>query len=200
MLGVARLAAARTRVHMGIQRCFSAAADWPVGQQQTVASRTSVTGTQLDRNHDVFHITPEGVKTKKLVLMSDVLFRFGVHARDVISLGLQGRYSPPPAILPRGNVLIVALGNFKLLIYSDSCTVFEANRPVVDTASDELAELVQLNHSTLTSNGGGKHRIYGEPVLHSQFRTQKGKYRQASVHQVTRNGRIITQDEKGWVG
>jgi hypothetical protein len=102
-----------------------------------------------------------------------------VHARDVISLGLQDtqHFNPPPAILPRGNVIVVAVGNFKALIYSDSCLVFEAKRPVVAQATTELAELMKLNHMNANGSSNGStsqftKQVMGENVMRTMFRAQ----------------------------
>ncbi len=102
---------------------------------------------------DVFEIGATGEKRLKKLKLRDVLDRFGVHARDFSRLGLryagsQKGNEPTPVILPRGSVIVASLGVFKMLLYSDSLLLFDAKRPAVIQASDDLADLIKLNAST----------------------------------------------------
>jgi hypothetical protein len=129
----------------------------------------------LDDSCNIEH----ALTTLLLVLLTACITVSTVHARDVISLGLQDtlHFNPPPAILPRGNVIVVAIGNFKALIYSDSCLVFEAKRPVVVQATTELAELMKLNHmnangTSSSSTSQFAKQVMGENVMRTMFRAQ----------------------------
>ncbi len=107
-----------------------------------------------NRTLDVFEIGATGEKMMKTLKLKEVLDRFGVHARDFSRLGLryagsQKGNEPAPVILPRGSVIIASLGVFKMLLYSDSLLLFEAKRPVVIQTSDDLADLIKLNASTV---------------------------------------------------
>ncbi len=119
-----------------------------------------------NRTLDVFEIGATGEKRLKTLKLKEVLDRFGVHARDFSRLGLryagsQKGNEPTPVILPRGSVIVASLGVFKMLIYSDSLLLFDAKRPVVIQASDDLADLIKLNAST---------------VVRAKFRTPRFAY------------------------
>lgn len=55
------------------------------------------------------------------------------------------RYNPPPAVLPRDGVVVVALGPFKALVHTEACVVFEAGKGDVAHITPILAELMQAN-------------------------------------------------------
>ncbi len=106
-----------------------------------------------NRTLDAFEIGATGEKRLKKLKLREVLDRFGVHARDFSRLGLryagsQKGNEPTPVILPRGSVIVASLGVFKMLLYSDSLLLFDAKRPAVIQASDDLADLIKLNAST----------------------------------------------------
>ncbi len=106
-----------------------------------------------NRTLDVFEIGATGEKSLKKLKLKEVLDRFGVHARDFSRLGLryagsQKGNDPKLVILPRGSVIVASLGVFKMLLYSDSLLLFDAKRPVVIQASDDLADLIKLNAMT----------------------------------------------------
>lgn len=55
------------------------------------------------------------------------------------------RYHPPPAVLPRDGVVVIALGPFKALIHTEACLLFEAGKVDVSHMVPVLAELMQAN-------------------------------------------------------
>ncbi|CAM9631480.1 unnamed protein product [Pylaiella littoralis] len=104
--------------------------------------------TRFDRSFEVFEVSKAGGLLRTSVTLADVLRDFGVHARDVLSLGLQQdeRYHPPPAVLPREGVVVVALGPFKALLHTDACLLFEAGKLDVSHIAPMLADLVKANN------------------------------------------------------
>lgn len=56
------------------------------------------------------------------------------------------RYHPPPAVLPREGVVVVALGPFKALVHTEACLLFEAGKIDVSHVAPILADLVQANN------------------------------------------------------
>lgn len=61
------------------------------------------------------------------------------------------RYHPPPAVLPRDGVVVIALGPFKALVHTDACLVFEAGRVDVAYIAPVLAELMRANAKVFES-------------------------------------------------
>lgn len=55
------------------------------------------------------------------------------------------RYHPPPAVLPREGVVVIALGPFKALIHTEACLLFEAGNMDVSHLVPVLSELMQAN-------------------------------------------------------
>ncbi|CAM9897862.1 unnamed protein product, partial [Ectocarpus sp. 12 AP-2014] len=103
--------------------------------------------TRLDRSFEVFEVSKAGGLKRTSITLADVLRNFGVHARDVLSLGLQDeRFHPPPAVLPREGVVVVALGPFKALVHTEACVLFEAEKIDVSYIAPILADLVQANN------------------------------------------------------
>eukprot|EP00904_Undaria_pinnatifida_P005987 jgi/Undpi1/2518/HiC_scaffold_13.g05897.m1 len=102
--------------------------------------------TRFDRRFEIFEVSKAGDLRRTSVTLANVLRDFGVHARDVLSLGLQDeRYHPPPAVLPREGVVVIALGPFKALIHTEACLLFEAGSMNVSHIVPVLAELMQAN-------------------------------------------------------
>lgn len=56
------------------------------------------------------------------------------------------RYHPPPAVLPRDGVVVVALGPFKALVHTQACLLFEAGKMDVSHIAPVLADLVRANN------------------------------------------------------
>ncbi|CAN0560210.1 unnamed protein product, partial [Ectocarpus sp. 12 AP-2014] len=56
------------------------------------------------------------------------------------------RFHPPPAVLPREGVVVVALGPFKALVHTEACVLFEAEKIDVSYIAPILADLVQANN------------------------------------------------------
>eukprot|EP00903_Cladosiphon_okamuranus_P018958 g17435.t1 len=105
--------------------------------------------TRFDRSFEVFEVSRAGKLRRTSVTLADVLRDFDVHARDVLSLGLQDeRYHPPPAVLPRDGVVVVALGPFKALVHTEACLLFEAGKVDVSHVAPILADLVQANNES----------------------------------------------------
>ncbi|CAM9782580.1 unnamed protein product, partial [Ectocarpus fasciculatus] len=103
--------------------------------------------TRFDRSFEVFEVSKSGGLWRTSVTLADVLRDFGVHARDVLSLGLQDeRYHPPPAVLPREGVVVIALGPFKALVHTEACVLFEAEKIDVSYIAPILADLVRANN------------------------------------------------------
>lgn len=69
------------------------------------------------------------------------------------------RYHPPPAVLPREGVVVVALGSFKALVHTEACILFEAARQDVSHAAPILAKLMEDNVQVS--------RASGSPVPHT---------------------------------
>ena len=55
------------------------------------------------------------------------------------------RYNPPPAVLPRRGVIVIALGSFKALVHTEACLLFEAGKMDVSHIAPVLAELMRVN-------------------------------------------------------
>ncbi len=62
------------------------------------------------------------------------------------------RYHPPPAVLPREGVVVVALGPFKALLHTEACLLFEAGKMDVSHIAPILADLVQANNEVIRAS------------------------------------------------
>ncbi|CAN0387132.1 unnamed protein product, partial [Discosporangium mesarthrocarpum] len=63
------------------------------------------------------------------------------------------RHHPPPAVLPREGVVVVALGSFKALLHPTACLIFDAGRADMVRLAPALAELMKENAKV------GAHRV-----------------------------------------
>ncbi|CAM9376932.1 unnamed protein product [Ascophyllum nodosum] len=105
--------------------------------------------TRFNRRYEVFEVSKSGDLRRTSVTLGEVLQDFGVHTRDVLSLGIQDeRYNPPPAVLPRRGVIVIALGSFKALVHTEACLLFEAGKMDVSHIAPVLAELMRVNAQT----------------------------------------------------
>jgi hypothetical protein len=88
----------------------------------------------------------------------------GMHARDVVALGLTSislgpsastpfssssgnefERPAPPLLLPRGSALFVSFGNIKASIYADHVLALEPSKPLVDAWVSDLASYLSKN-------------------------------------------------------
>lgn len=69
------------------------------------------------------------------------------------------RYHPPPAVLPREGVVVVALGPFKALVHTEGCLLFEAGKMDVSHVSPILADLVRANNEVRSAPREEKRNI-----------------------------------------
>jgi len=105
-----------------------------------IISSTPSRGYTTGSEYSVIRLTPKSLQNAE-VNIRQILNSTSIHARDILSLGLDGTLTQSrsrPLILPRGESVVISLGHVKAIVYRDEALLFNGSHPNVSLFASEV--------------------------------------------------------------